>query len=252
MNIAGIPIGSGHPCRTIAELSNNANGKYENAITLLNAAKAIGADFAKIQAYTPHELVALRGDGPAPEPWGSQGWTMWQLYDKAMTPREWFPKLFEHAHGIGLPLFASVFGAESLALMESLNCPAYKIASLDRDAEGLIDDARATGKPIVRSVPYLAPGDDWPNEAMLYCPSGYPQSVMCLAELRDEETGYSGFSYHGTDPMVPVYAVVAGAKVIECHLQLDTEPSELEANVSLSVTQFGHMVREIRKVETML
>ena len=244
MNIAGVSIGPGHPCRTIAELSNNHNGKYENAVKLLNLAKAAGADFAKVQAYTPGELVNLRGDGPAPAQWGEQGWTMRSLYEKAMTPREWFPDLFAHAERIGLPLFASVFGAESLALMESLGCPAYKLASLDHQSATMQALLWRTGKPVLMSspTPLYCPG--WLN---LYCPPGYPQATIHLRGLC-----FDGFSYHGTDPMVPVYAVVAGAHVVECHLQLDDEPSELEANISLSATQFAHMVREIRKVEAML
>jgi sialic acid synthase SpsE len=251
MEIAGIPIGHGHPCRTIAELSNNHNGKYENAVKLLNAAKAAGATFAKVQCYTPDELVLLRGDGMAPEPWGSQGWTMRRLYEQAATPRDWFAPLFAHAKRIGLPLFASVFGAESLALMELLDCPAYKIASLDRRAEWLWDAVFATGKPFLRSRP------DYPDDDnCLYCPPGYPQERPALSAIgrgQDEYgVGWLGFSYHGTDPLVPVYAVVAGAHIVECHLQLDEEPSELEASVSLGATQFAYMVREIRKVEAML
>jgi sialic acid synthase SpsE len=279
VNIAGIVIGSGHPCRTICEISNNHNGKYENAVKLLNLAKAAGATFGKLQAYTPDELVALRGDGPAPAQWGEQGWTMRDLYTKAMTPREWFPDLFAHADRIGLPLFASVFGPESLAMLERLGCPAYKIASLDRDAVHLVSLLGATRKPILQSLPDNDPPRDSPwdkigdvidlaghpngvwipfrNIAELYCPPGYPQGNLGLGNIRGDtveggKLGYEGFSYHGTDPMVPVYAVVAGAHVVECHLQLDDEPSELEANISLTGMQFAHMVKEIRKVEAML
>ena len=80
-----------------------------------------------------HRIVALRGDGPAPDPWGRQGWTMRQLYEKAQTPHAWFPALVEHCKRIGLPWFSSVFGPESLQLLEALDCPAYKIARLDNE-----------------------------------------------------------------------------------------------------------------------
>jgi len=86
----------------------------ELAMKALDAAKAAGADFVKFQCYSPDELVDLRGDGPAPEPWGSQGWTMRALYEKARTPFEWFPTLFAHARAIGIVPFASVFGAADL------------------------------------------------------------------------------------------------------------------------------------------
>jgi pseudaminic acid synthase len=250
VNIAGISIGPGHPCRTIAEISNNHNGVYQNAVKLLNAAKAAGATFAKFQAYTPDELVALRGDGPAPEPWGTQGWSMRDLYAKAQTPREWFPDLVKHCERIHLPWFASVFGADSLDLMQSLGCSAYKLASLDRGAQGLRELVEATDKAVIQSLPHypLEPRQYRRCAALLYCPPGYPQSSLHLRDI----AGFEGFSYHGTDPMVPVYAMVAGAHIVECHLQLDEEPSELESEISLSATQFATMVGTLRKVEAML
>lgn len=251
MEIAGIEIGHGHPCRTVAELSNNHNGKLENAIRLLNCAKAAGADFAKMQAYTPDELVALRGDGLAPSQWGEQGWTMRDLYTKAMTPREWFPELFAHAKRIGLPLFASVFGGGSLMLMEDMGCPAYKIASLDRDARLLAAGVRATGKPVLVSIPDWDPDTtaQYTADMFLYCPPGYPQPRMELRAFLYNSR--RGFSYHGTDPLLPVYAAVNGAVLLECHMQLSDEPSELEANISLTEIQFATMVHEIRKVEAL-
>ena len=248
MKIAGLEVGYSHPVRVMAEISNAHNGSPTKAIRLIAAAKEAGADIIKFQCYTPDELVALRGDGPAPSQWGEQGWTMRQLYEKAQTPFHWFPQLVDFCKEIGMPWFASVFGPDSLALMESLGCPTYKIAALDNQNDALRTAVLATGKPVVvsRRKAQWQPGDG----LVLYCPEGYPQKQVSLTEC----AGCDGFSYHGIDPLVPVYAVTAGdgVHVIECHIQLDEEPSELEANISLTATQFGTMVREIRKLEAML
>jgi sialic acid synthase SpsE len=244
VRIANVEIGRGHPCRFIAELSNNHNGRFETALKLINAAKAAGADFVKFQAYTPSELVDLRGDGKAPEPWGSQGWTMRALYEKAQTPPEWFADLFAYAIGQGLTPFASVFGAESLELMESLGAPAYKLASLDVKKKQLVKMVSETGKPVIRS----APGDRPPSgdALFLYCPAGYPQPAIDWTPMH---RGFDGFSYHGTDPSIPGLAIAQGAKLIEAHLQLDDEPSELEANVSLTGEAFARLVSGAKRVE---
>lgn len=245
MEIAGIEIGHGHPCRTVAEVGNAHNGSYERCIRILNAIKASGATFAKFQCYTPDELVALRGDGPAPEPWGGQGWTMRRLYEKAQTPHAWFPDLVKHCERIHLPWFASVFGGGSLLLMESLGCPAYKLASLDREARSLLAGMRATGKPIVRSTPNT---DEWYfGDIRLYCPPGYPQAEVDFSAMRS----FEGYSYHGIEPLIPTIAALYGAHIVECHFQLDDEPSELEAAVSLTATAFARMVGDIRKVEAL-
>jgi sialic acid synthase SpsE len=245
VNIAGVEIGPGQPCRTIAEISNNHNGSLDRALRLIEAAEEAGADFVKFQAYTPDELVALRGDGPAPSQWGEQGWTMRDLYTKAQTPHKWFPALVDTARQVGIPWFSSVFGLDSLAMLEGLGCPAYKIASLDRDARWLLGAVWETGKPTLFSSPSPLYTPGWLN---IFCPPGYPQTRFGFTN----PLGYDGFSYHGVDPQVPMIAVALGAHVIEAHFQLDAEPSELEANISLGQTQWATMVSEIRKVEAML
>lgn len=232
----------------IAEISNNHNGSFDRCIRLIDAAKNAGASAVKFQCYTPVELVQLRGDGPAPSQWGEQGWTMRDLYTKAQTPHEWFPDMVEYCRQIEMPWFSSVFGAESLALLESLDCPRYKIASLDRKSSVLRKTVRDTGKPYIVSSP--TPGADV-SAVLLYCPAGYPQESANFWHFVDSngDPHYEGFSYHGTDPLVPAVSVAFGAAIVEVHMQLDDEPSELEANISLTATQFAQMVDMIQRIE---
>jgi len=248
VNIEGVEVGQGQPCRTVAEVSNAHNGSFNRAIRIIDAAKEAGADFIKFQCYTPDELVALRGDGPAPEPWGSQGWTMGALYEKARTPLEWFSELFAHARAIGIVPFSSVFGLKSLAALEAIDCPAYKIAALDNVHLSLVANARASGKPVIVSVRK----NEWAVDGVsrLLCPPGYPQTVEAV-DLPDDfaASGYLGYSYHGTKALFPREAVVRGAKLIEVHFQMDDEPSELESSVSLTASQFARMADSIRWVE---
>lgn len=239
MNIAGIEIGPGQPCRTVAELSNAHNGKLETAFRLIDAAKAAGADFVKLQAYTPGELVRLRGDGPAPDPWGAEGWSMRDLYEKARTPLEWLPELAARCDAVGIPWFASAFGPESIAACGVLDCAAYKMASLDRGAAWLRAALMATGKPLLQSVP-----DPDSRDGYLYCPPGYPQKRFGFGNAH-----FCGFSYHGTEPLVPLLAWANGAYLIECHLQLADEPSDLERTVSLNEMEFRQMVDMLRLAE---
>lgn len=247
--IGGIPIGGDAPCRFVAEISNNHNGDFDRALKLIDAAKAAGADFVKFQCYTPDELVALRGDGPAPEPWGAQGWTMRTLYEKAQTPLEWFPVLAKYCGLVKMPWFSSAFGPSSLALLESLRCPAYKIARLDNADAALRALVLATGKPLLVS-------DDCPLpnavHETLYCPQGYPQEDFTFAASVVFPDMALGFSFHGTDPLPCLVAIARGAKLIEAHFMLDLEPSDLEANVSLTDLQFRALVHDGRRIEAML
>lgn len=255
MNIAGVAIGTsyGAPCRFVAELSNNHNGDRDRLGRLIDAAQDAGADLVKFQCYTPEELVALRGDGPAPDPWGAMGWTMRRLYEKAQTPLDWFPKIAAHCQRIGMPWFSSVFGAQSLACLEAVGCPAYKIAALDNANEWLWRYAQHTGKPVLISV-RRDTSNRWIGDSveMLYCPPGYPADP---AEVRLPHFGpssYLGLSSHCLTPELPVAAVARGCKLIEMHFMLEEEPSELESNVSLNQYQFRAMIRSVRATEEML
>ena len=251
MNIAGVEIGGPNPCRIVAEVSNAHNGDFDRAKRLITAAKETGADLVKMQCYTPDELVELRGDGPAPDPWGSDGWSMKRLYEKAQTPHVWFRALVEHAHEVGIPWFSSVFGRKSLALLESLDCPAYKLAALDVGKIDLRVMVQATKKPVIRSCNNdYSPPSSVIRGFTLYCPPGYPQEHPKLGRIRYGH--YDGYSYHGVNGEIPALAALSGAQIVECHLQLDDEPSELEANVSLSQSQFTGMVERIRHFEGLM
>jgi pseudaminic acid synthase len=245
--LAGVRIGWDNPCRFVAEISNAHNGDRDRCGRLIDAAQAAGADFVKFQAYTPKELVALRGNGPAPEPWGSQGHTMLTLYQKAQTPLEWFPKIAAHCDRVGIPWFASAFGTESLWTLQTVGCPFYKIAALEFGNRPHRELLEGTGKQVVRSVPRNSTPAG--GGIFLYCPPGYPQTKLDLKSLRN---GFTGFSYHGTDYSVASVAVAAGAKLFECHFQLGDEPSDLEGNVSLDEDQFRAMVDSVRATERLL
>lgn len=260
MKIGTLSIGPDTPCAVIAELSNNHNGKLENAKRLIRQAVEAGASAVKLQCYTPDELLALRGEQAVPEQWAAQGYTMRTLYEKAMTPREWFPALYAHAAELGIPLFSSVFGLDSLALLESLGNPCYKLAALDCKARRLERLVAATGKPMMVSLP---PGEKYLGHAgireseerlTLACPSGYPQHPLRIERRWFDplKGAFDGFSYHGTSIEPCVIAATLGAKILEVHVQLRDCPSELEANISLTMAQLAELVRRVRDVETVV
>lgn len=229
-------------CEIVAELSNNHNGDRDRLGRLIDAAKAAGADAIKVQCFTPDELVALRGNGPAPQPWGGQGYSMRALYEKAQTPLEWFPKIRDHCERIGMPWFSSVFGKDSLACLEAVGCPRYKISHFEYGNVGLRDIVWDTHKPVIVSYPFLT---DTPQR--VYCPGGYPAT---LEEMHLTQPIW-GLSTHCLDTRVFPVAVARGIQYLEVHMMLREEPSELEAAVSLDEDQFAAMVRSVRAAEVL-
>lgn len=249
LTIGGVGIGGDNPCRFVAEVGANHNGNYGTAYNLVRAARFCGADLVKFQAYTMDEIIGLRGDGPAPEPWARYG-TLRQLYERAITPLDWLPSLFAYARKIGLVPFASVFGVESLKVLEECGCPAYKIARYDNTQELLIASVRASGRPWLISAARHQRAEWYDDATWLYCPPGYPAEVTWLPESFVPE--WLGLSSHCLDPFLPIAAVSRGAKLLEYHIQLDDTPAELDGLFSLTASQFGQMVQSVRQTERLL
>src|SRR5215475_1350986 len=230
MQIGNREISSKLPPYIVAEISGNHAGVFENALALIDAAKEAGADAVKLQCYTPDEMTidcakkdfVLR-DGP----W--KGRTLYELYSKAHTPREWFGDLFAHARGIGIEVFSSVFSPAGVDFLEQFNPPAYKIASFEITDIPLIKYAASTGKPLIISTGMAkleevneaanaTKGNDFP--IFLRCVSGYPTPIE-EANLYAFPSGW-GISDHTIGSEIPIAATALGALIIEKHLTLDS------------------------------
>ena len=148
------PIGDGHPVYLIAEISANHNHDYDKTVRLIDAAHAAGADAVKLQTYTADTLTI---DCDKPHFKIQQG-TIWdgqtlhQLYADAAMPWDWQPKLKQHADSIGIDLFSSPFDQTAVDFLQSLDVPAYKIASFEIVDTGLLAAVAQTGKPVIVST----------------------------------------------------------------------------------------------------
>ncbi len=104
LNIAGRMIGPGYPVYVIAELSANHGQHFDQAISLVHAAKEAGADAVKLQTYTA-DTMTIRSDRPEFRIGGGTLWdgrTLHELYVDAYTPWDWQPKLKAVADGSGV------------------------------------------------------------------------------------------------------------------------------------------------------
>ena len=251
----------------IAELSANHNGSLETAIETIYAAKRAGADCIKLQTYTA-ETITIDCDKQdfiiKDTIW--HGRKLYDLYNEAYTPWEWHFKLFETARQIGLECFSSPFDKTSVDLLESLNTPAYKIASFEITDIPLIEYVASKGKPIIISTG-IAELDDIQlavdtcrkvgnsQIALLKCTSSYPAPIneanmIMVKDFTERFNVVSGLSDHTIGSIVPIVATTFGAKIIEKHFILDRSIGGPDASFSMNEHEFFEMVKSIREAES--
>ena len=270
MHLGSYIIGPGHPVYIIAELSANHNRSFERAVQIIHAAKAAGADAIKLQTYTP-DTITLRSDS---EPFRIQPGSLWsgrslhELYAEASTPWEWHGELQKIARGLGLDFFSSPFDESAVDCLETLNVPAYKIASPEIVDLPLVRKAASTGKPLIISTGMAsaeeiqealdaAAGAGSGEIALLKCTSAYPaapedMNLRAIPALAEKFRLPVGLSDHTAGIAVPVAAVALGACIIEKHLTLSRADGGPDSAFSLEPHEFAEMVKAVRVAERAL
>ncbi len=263
IEIAGRRIGPKAPPYIIAEMSGNHNGSLERALKILQAAKAAGADAVKLQTYRA-DTITIDHDGPefliTEGLWA--GRRLFELYASAAMPWDWHEPLFRRGRELGIAVFSSPFDASAVDLLQSLDAPAYKVASLEIGDTALIQRMVATGKPMIMSTGASELGEIAEGVAtaraagcrdliLLHCTSGYPtppaesnlRTIPHLAEMFDCPVGLSD---HTMGTAVPVAAVALGARVIEKHFTLARADGGVDSAFSLEPHELAQLVVDCR------
>jgi pseudaminic acid synthase len=263
IEISGRRVGRGQPPLIVAELSGNHNASLERALQLVNAAKSAGADAVKLQTYTADTITI---DHSSPEfriaggPW--DGRTLYDLYRSAHTPWDWHPAIFTRARELDLIVFSAPFDDTAVDFLETLGCPAYKIASFELVDLPLIRRAARTGKPLIMSTGMAnlaeigeaveSARDAGCNElALLHCVSSYPapeedSNILTLPDLARNFAVPCGLSDHTLGTAVAVAAVALGASIIEKHLTLARADGGPDAGFSMEPSEFAALSRDCR------
>jgi len=244
-------------------MSGNHNQSLDRALQLVDAAADAGADALKLQTYTA-DTMTVRGAltiNDANSLWNGQ--ELYELYQQAHTPWEWHRPIFERARQRGMVAFSSPFDATAVDFLESLNVPAYKIASFENTDIPLLKKVAQTGKPVIMSTGVATLSDidtavrvlrenGCTDLVLLKCTSTYPASpdtchlktIPHLAQMFDLPVGLSD---HTLGIGVAVAAVALGAQVIEKHFTLDRADGGVDSAFSLEPHELEALVRETER-----
>ena len=266
IQIANYMVGRKYKPFLIAEMSGNHNHSLERALAIVDAAAAAGADALKLQTYTAETMTLDidEGDFFISDPnnlW--KGNSLYKLYQEAYTPWEWHKPIFDRCKEKGLLAFSTPFDASAVDFLESLDVPAYKIASFENTDLPLIRKAAATGKPLIIStgMASIAELDETVRAAreagcrdliLLKCTSTYPASPTNtnLATIPHMEQLFGcqiGLSDHTMGVGASVAAVALGATVIEKHFTLSRADGGVDSAFSLEPQEFAALAVETER-----
>ncbi|MBL4766394.1 MAG: pseudaminic acid synthase [Rhodobacteraceae bacterium] len=263
LQIGGRLIGTSQQPFIIAEMSGNHNQSLDRALSIVDAAAAAGAHAIKLQTYTADTITldVSRDDFKITDEnslWSGQ--KLHDLYAKAYTPWDWHKPIFDRAKSLGLVAFSSPFDETAVEFLETLDVPAYKIASFENNHLPLIRKVAATGKPMIIStgMATIAELDEAVGTArdagckdlvLLKCTSTYPATpdntnILTIPHLRDLFGCPVGLSDHTMGVGVSVAAVAHGATVIEKHFTLSRADGGVDSAFSLEPDELKSLVVE--------
>lgn len=239
----------------IAEIGLNHGGNVEKGKMLIDSAAQSGADAVKFQTYLTEKRAPKRNRG------------VFEILKKLELPFDAFAEFKTHAEAAGVAFFSTVFDDESLKYLEGIGCSMYKVASFDVANKELLRAIARTGKPVVMSVGMaereeilnaygiLREGTD--RIAILHCISSYPlvedqAALSNIPWLKNEYDCVIGYSDHTPGIEVPLYAVAAGAQIIEKHYRIDEAFECIDAPVSITEVQMAELVAQTRRLERIL
>ncbi|MFW5652912.1 MAG: N-acetylneuraminate synthase family protein [Planctomycetota bacterium] len=258
MKINGRTIGRESLPYIIAEIGVNHDGSVDQALRLIDAAAAAGADAVKTQCFDPDRLLSIEADLTSGQAAGGEHDVHTMLQRLTLDHAD-LNRCVEHAHRAGLHAIVSIFSAELVDEMSQLPWDAFKSASPDIINLPLLEAMWASGRPLLMSTgaadsEEIAAAFARFGDIAMHCVSAYPTPLDAahLAGIRDLENLLShldqanipprrievGYSDHTHELITSALAVAAGATVLEKHLTLDRTAHGPDHTTSLDPAGF--------------
>jgi sialic acid synthase SpsE/methionyl-tRNA formyltransferase len=261
-------IGENSPVFIIAEAGINHDGKFEQAIQLIDVAAEAGCDAVKFQLFKAKDMY-VQNPGEYKTASGKME-SIYKIVKDTEIPKEWIPKLMSYSKSVGLIFMCSPFDESSSDILEECGISSYKLASYTITHLPLIKHIAQKQKPLLFSTAGSNLGEveeaytTIQNEnnssiVMMHCVAQYPTPseennlnvITTLLHAFPEIV--IGFSDHSQDPILaPTMAVALGAKVIEKHFTIDKTLLGADHCFALEPIELKKMVLAIRETEQKL
>ena len=263
--VADRSIGVEHEPYIIAELSANHNGSLERALESIVVAARSGADAIKIQTYTADTMTLNIDKSDFLIKGGLwDGYKLYDLYKEAETPYEWHKEIFNLADKENITIFSTPFDESAVDLLESLNAPAYKIASFEITDLPLIKYVASTGKPMfistgmaneneIEEAVSTAKSNGCKSLLLFHCISSYPAPIneanlYRILKLKDIYEVNVGLSDHTIGNLAACAAISLGACAIEKHFTISRKDKGPDSEFSMEPDELNELKKDTTKV----
>lgn len=253
-------IGSGK-IYVIAEIGNNHNGCFDRAIEMIDLAIEAKADAVKFQMRNLDEVYRKRSLKKIGEDLGTE--YIVDLLNKFELSKDEHKRLSEYCNSKGVPYLCTPWDISSVAILESFNVPAYKVASADLTNVPLLERLIATKKPLILSTGMSSNSEiqltadllnaNDVNFVFLHCNSTYPAPIedinLSWIERLRKIHPFVGYSGHERGINISIAAAALNISVLERHFTLDRSMEGPDHAASLEVNEFKKLVKGVREIE---
>lgn len=255
-------VGEECPPYVIAEIGSNHNGDMALCRQLIDAAADAGAHAVKFQSWSETSLIA-REEYARNTEYADKKKHFGSLLDMVRTyqfTEQQHHEALAHCRKRGIAFCSTPFSERETDLLEELDVPFFKIASMDivhlpflryvarKGRPMIISTGMATLAEIDRAVEIVRrEGNE--HIALLHCISIYPPEyetihLRNIDMLRQAFDLPVGFSDHSLGVAIPLAAVAQGACIIEKHFTLDKDMPGWDHAISADPSELRTIVVE--------
>lgn len=258
-------VGGDNPVFIIAEIGINFDGKFNQALALIDSAVDAGCNAVKFQLFTAERMYTKKA-GTYKTASGKRK-DIIQIVKEGELPTSWIPKLKRYANSRGVEFFSTVCDEVGADILAKYNADAYKFASYEITHLPLFSHVAKKQKPIIFSsggatLKEVAEAIETikkegnKNILLNHCIGQYPAPLenLNLNVIKTFQLAFPdvviGYSDHSSDPVMgPRTAVALGAKAIEKHITLDRNLPGPDHSFAVNPKELARMVRAIREAE---
>lgn len=258
----------------IAELGSNHNGDMSLAKSLIQQAKEAGADCVKFQSWSKDSIFSRKTYEDnyfiADDYRDRSDHTLESIVEAYSISEEELLLMKRYADEIGIDCTSTPFSKKEVDfLVEKLDAPFIKIASMDLNNYPFLEYVASKGRPIVISTGLselyeidkaIRTIERTGNKqvVILHCVSIYPPkdeqvNLNNIDTLRTMYPQYPiGFSDHTLGTSIPLASVMKGVCLIEKHFTLDKNMEGWDHKVSANPEELKTICLESKRINLAL